>query len=476
MAFGPEFTMLIDGALVTSNVKFEVKNPSTLELVGQAPHASKEQVDAAVEAAARSFPEWAMKSLDDRKEYIKSFYDKFKEVKEELAHLLVKEQGKPLVHAKGETEVCAMLFEHGLKLELPIERCMETETHYTEVHRRPVGVVAGVTPWNFPLFCALQKVIPAVVLGNTFIWKPSPYTPLTALALTKILSEVFPKGVVNVVSGDDKQEFNVGAYLSNHPKVKLVSFTGSVPTGKKIMGCAANDVKRVTLEMGGNDAAIVRQDCDPAEVAPKVFAGAFANTGQICCAIKRCYVHESLYDKFVNEISKAAKVAKVGDGFQEGIEYGPLNNEMQLQKVAELVEDAKTHGGVVNCGGKRLEEKGKGYFYEPTIVSNVKEGVRLVDEEQFGPVLPIIPFKDDAEAIQRANNSNYGLGGSVWSKDVQRANQLAGLLEAGTVWVNDHLSITGGPFGGFKWSGFGRELGSADINAYTEIQTVRYAK
>jgi acyl-CoA reductase-like NAD-dependent aldehyde dehydrogenase len=342
-----------------------------------------------------------------------------------------------------------------------------------EVRRRPIGVTACITPWNFPAFCAIQKWAPAIVLGNACVWKPSPFTPLSGLRIAALVSSILPPGVLNVVTGDDKRPFNVGRHLVEHDDVAAVSFTGSGPTGKRIMAACAPQVKRVVLEMGGNDAAIVRSDVDVEEAAKGVFSGAMANTGQICCAIKRCFVHESLYEPFKAQLVKLANEASVGDGFSEGVQYGPINNTMQLGKVTDLVEDARAAGCEILTGGKTRE--GGGYFYEPTIVSNIKEGVRLFDEEQFGPVLPITPYKTDAEAVERANSSEYGLGGSVWSKDVAAGNELASKILAGTVWVNAHTPLTGAPFGGFKQSGLGRELGKADITAFTESQTLALA-
>jgi acyl-CoA reductase-like NAD-dependent aldehyde dehydrogenase len=287
-----------------------------------------------------------------------------------------------------------------------------------------------------------------------------------------LLKDVFPKGVFNVVAGDDKLDFNVGAHLSRHAKVNMVSFTGSVPTGKKIAAECTKDMRRFCLEAGGNDAAIVLPDSDPKAVAPGLFSGAFNNSGQICCAVKRCYVHESIHDGVVEELVRCAKKAKFGDGFSEDVEYGPLNNKMQFDKVMSIIEDTRQVAGAkIECGGKKMEE-GKGYFIEPTIVTGVKEGSRIVDEEQFGPVLPVIKYFHEADALKRANASHYGLGGSVWSADENKAATLASQLEAGTVWINCHTDLTGGPFGGFKESGMGREFSVADINNYTEMQSV----
>ena len=466
---------LIDGKLVGSDEEFGVKNPSTDAVLASAPHASEAQVDAAVDAARRAYRTWQAVPFEDRKQAMRKVGDAFKSIRSVLADLLVKEQGKPLAKANGEIDGCEYLFDTACALTLTPEVYQDTADRRIETVRRPIGVVACITPWNFPLFCFICKWAPAIVLGNTCVVKPSPFTPLTILALARAVSDALPPGVLNIVAGDDGRPFNVGSHLSHHAGVDKVSFTGSVPTGKKIMNACSNDVKRVTLEMGGNDAAIIRNDVDVKEVAPKVFNGAFANTGQICCAIKRAFIHEDVFDEFKDELVKCAERAKVGDGFEPGVEYGPLNNKMQLDKVSDYVDDARKQGCDVLCGGKR-RAGAPGYFYEPTIVSNIKEGTRLWDEEQFGPVMPIAPYKTDDEAVARANDTSYGLGGSVWSNDLAAANALASKMLAGTVWVNQHTDLTKAPFGGFKQSGLGREFGTFNVSSFTEAQTLSLSK
>ena len=463
-------------ARMTADAHFDVLNPSTGAAFNRAPHANQAMVDAAVAAANAAFPAWASTPLADRRKALRAARDAIHAHREELARLLTTEQGKPLASAQGELGGVVMLMDKALATDIPIDVYEDTATKRIEVHRKPIGVVACLCPWNFPLFCSVQKWSPALVFGNTCVVKPSPFTPLTSLAVAELVKDCFPPGVLNIVSGDDKQDFNVGAHLSNHPDVHKVSFTGSVRTGTKVMACCAPAVRRVTLEMGGNDPAIVRADCDPAEAAKGVFAGAFANTGQVCCAIKRCFVHESIFDRFKEEIVRCAEQARVGDGMAEGVEYGPLNNRMQFDKVTELVEDARTNGAEICCGGKVPDGAGKGFFYAPTIIAGVKEGDRIVDEEQFGPALPIMSYATDDEAIRRANASPYGLGGSVWTKDVAAGNKLATRILSGTVWVNAHMDLTGAPFGGFRQSGIGRELGKADLDTFTECQTLQLAK
>jgi acyl-CoA reductase-like NAD-dependent aldehyde dehydrogenase len=282
---------------------------------------------------------------------------------------------------------------------------------------------------------------------------------------------VLPPGVVNVVSGGNE----LGGWMTSHPIPRKISFTGSVATGKKVNVSAAPDLKRVTLELGGNDAAILLGDIDVKATAQKVFWGAFENSGQICSAIKRVYVPESLYGAVVNELTEIAKTVKVGNGLEAGTQLGPLNNKMQYDKVREMIDDARQHGAKVVTGGQTLSKKG--YFIAPTIVSEISDGVRLVDEEQFGPALPIIPYRNVEDAVERANATHYGLSGSVWSANFEKAAEVARQLECGSAWVNQHLAIAPNlPFGGAKWSGIGVENGPWGLLAFTEIQVVNVAK
>jgi len=474
---------LINGKLVAGADVYQVINPSTGKFFASAPHASREQVDEAVSAAKTAFQSWKSMHISERATALGEALKILKANAGTLARLLTMEQGKPLEKAKEEIHGALSLITKAMHEELPVDVYKDTPTVRIEARRVPIGVVACICPWNYPIFCSIQKWAPAMVYGNTVVVKPSPFTPLSSMMIGELIKDCLPAGVINVISGNDNSDFNVGAYLSQHKDVSKVSFTGSGPTGKKIMACCAKDVRRVNLEMGGNDPAIVRGDVDIPATAQQVFNGAFENTGQICCAIKRCYVHQSIYNEFVSELVNCANKAVVGDGFSKGVQYGPLCNEMQYNKVSELVEDARKNGAQILCGGKAMDEseiiggKGKGgYFYKPTIVTGVKEGSRIVDEEQFGPALPVMSYETDEEAIARANSSEYGLGGSVWTKDLITGNKLAERILSGTVWVNDHFTLTGAPFGGFRESGIGRELGKADLGTFTELQTLQLAK
>eukprot|EP01104_Vermistella_antarctica_P000930 TRINITY_DN11010_c0_g1_i1.p1 TRINITY_DN11010_c0_g1~~TRINITY_DN11010_c0_g1_i1.p1 ORF type:complete len:528 (+),score=118.41 TRINITY_DN11010_c0_g1_i1:105-1586(+) len=481
------YRLLIGDELRSTSLSFPVVNPADGKNFQECPHADKQDVDDAVAAANAAFPDWSATSVKERCERLLAAVEVLKENKEDLAQLLTKEQGKPIAMARGEVDqsvgrILEVVKDTGDEVngpfaaqELPVDKENKKQTY---IERRPIGVVVAISPWNFPLYCSITKWAPAVALGNTCVLKPSPFTPLTTLRLGELFhdAKTFPSGVLNVVSGDDSgavNDFNVGAHLTNHNDVSAVTFTGSVATGKRVMASCAQGLRRVTLELGGNDAAIVRHDVDVEKTARGVFEGAFFNTGQVCVAIKRVYVHESIFESFKDAIVKCAEQAKgeTGDGTKDGVRFGPLCNKMQFDKVQGIVETTRKEGGNILCGGKVMGEGG-GYFYEPTIVTGLDDKALLVCEEQFGPVLPLLPYSNDEDAIKRTNNSPYGLGGSVWSADTREGNAIARKIRSGTVWVNRHLSETGGPFGGFKNSGIGREGGSTDAEAYTEIQTI----
>jgi acyl-CoA reductase-like NAD-dependent aldehyde dehydrogenase len=339
------------------------------------------------------------------------------------------------------------------------------------VVRRPLGVVAAITPWNFPLTLAFWKIAPALLAGNTMVLKPSPFTPLSTLKVAELLRDVLPPGVLNVVSGGDE----LGAWMTSHPMPRKISFTGSIETGKKVAASAAPDLKRVTLELGGNDPAIVLDDADPATVAKAIFAGAFNNNGQVCSAIKRVYVPEALYDDVVDALAVHAKAVKVGDGTDPESKLGPINNAPQFERVKELVADAISQGARAVTGGHAMDRPG--YFFEPTILAGLSDGTRIVDEEQFGPALPVISYRDLGDAVDRANATHFGLSGSVWSADPDRAASVAAELECGTAWINTHLALSPQqPFGGFKWSGVGVENGPWGLAEFTEFQAVHRSK
>ncbi len=464
-----DFTLTIDGEGVPGEGSFGVVNPATGEVFERAPECSRAQLDAAMEAARRAFGPWRRDEASRRKALL-ACAAAVKARIGALAPILTREQGKPLARAAEELAGAAVWFQHTASLEMAVEVIQDDENVRIEVRRRPHGVVGAITPWQFPVLLAVWKIAPALLAGNTVVLKPSPFTPLSTLALGEVLREALPPGVLNVVSGGDA----LGAWITSHPAVRKISFTGSVATGKKVAAAAAPDLKRLTLELGGNDAAIVLEDADPERVAEKLFWGAFGNSGQICSAIKRLYVPERLERPIAEALARVARAVKVGDGLAPDTQLGPLNNQMQFERVCELVDDAVKRGGKVVTGGAPL---GGGYFYAPTLVTGVAEGVRLVDEEQFGPALPILTYRDVDEAVERANATMYGLSGSVWSADPARAADVAGRLECGTAWVNQHLAILPhAPFGGAKWSGIGVENGPWGLLGFTELQTVHIPK
>ena len=465
------FSMLINGQLVEGKQHFNVLNPATEQVLAVCPAASKEQVDQAVKAAKQAFQTWRHTSLDTRHTLLRQIIAVIDKNQEALAVLLSQEQGKTLVNARVEINTGKIRLESLITLQLPNTVLQDDAKAQVIVEHRPIGVVAAITPWNYPFVLGLAKIATALVTGNTVVLKPSPYTPLSSLRLGELLHDIVPVGAVNIIAGLDE----VGVELTHHPLVDKYTFTGSVPTGRAIAKIAAEGLKSATLELGGNDPAIVLPDVDINKVAEKLFWGAFTNSGQICIAIKRLYVHESIRKPLIAKLAEIAQSVKLGEGLDPESQMGPLNNEKQLEIVSELVNDAKKQGATVVTGGERL--KRPGYFFPPTIVTDIKEGVRLVDEEQFGPVLPVISFTDVNEVIERANRTSLGLGASVWSGDWQKAAGIARQLESGVAWVNRVFEThPHAPFGGVKNSGIGREGGVWGLAGLTELQTVSIAK
>lgn len=460
------YQLLINGALTPGASEFEVVNPATGEAFAKCPKADRDQLEAAVKAAKTAFKSWSAKPVEERAALVDQLADALHARTDEFARLLTAEQGKPLDQAMYEVmgAVFTLKAFAGMRLE---QRTLRDEGGNKVIeHRTPLGVVASITPWNFPLILLMNKLGPCLVTGNTMVAKPAPTTPLTSLLFGELANEILPPGVLNIIC--DQNE--LGPILTSHPDIAKVAFTGSTATGKKVMQSAAESIKRVTLELGGNDAAIVMDDVDPKTVAQKVFQGAMTNAGQICVAVKRAYVPEAMYDEFCDELAKLAKEAVVDDGSKQGAQIGPVQNKMQYEKVKEFLADARQKGKVL-AGGDALDRPG--YFIAPTIVRDLPEDAKLVREEQFGPVLPVLKYNDIEDVIARANNSEYGLAGTVWGKDVKRATDVAMRIDAGTVWVNQHLAIDANiPFRGSKQSGMGGELGLEGLYEYTQPHIV----
>ena len=467
------YSMLINGEKVTTEQQLHVINPATEEVFAYVPVATKEHLNSAVDAARNALPSWSAKSLEERGKLISNFAEKISEKKEELAQLLTMEQGKPLNFARAELDMAVHWCREIAKYNLKSEVIEETDQYIVEKTYSPVGVVAAIVPWNFPILLTMFKVPAALLAGNTIIVKPSPYTPLGTLLLGELAQEFFPPGVFNVLSGDD----HLGPWITEHPNIDKVSFTGSSATGKKVMQSAAENLKRVTLELGGNDAAIVLPDVNPKEVAPKLFWAGFMNSGQVCINAKRFYIHKDIYDDVLNELVTIAKTIKVGNGLDSDSLLGPIQNKAQYEKVKKLIEDAQKEGVHFALGGEVEVENEAGYFIPITIADNPPENSRIVTEEPFGPVIPLLKYEDYDDVIERANNSVYGLGSSVWGTDIELAKTIAQRLQAGTTWINECAVLSPTvPFGGHKQSGLGFENGLDGLKEYTLCKIIRINK
>ncbi|KAA9105932.1 aldehyde dehydrogenase family protein [Microbacterium rhizomatis] len=452
---------------LASTRTFEVVNPANGLPFADAPDCTDEELDAAVARAARAFTSWRVDD-DARRQYLRAAASALRASTEDLAPIITREQGKTVGDSRLEIQSAIEWFEHFAEIDDPVLVIHDDAIARVEVHRRPLGPVAAITPWNFPIALAIWKIAPALRAGNTVVLKPSPYTPLSSLKLVEILAPVLPEGVLNVVTGRDP----LGAKLASHPGIRKISFTGSTATGKRVAAAAADDLKRVTLELGGNDPAIVLDDADPQAVATGIFWSAMANSGQICMAVKRLYVPRSLAGPIVDVLAANAQFARVGDGFEEGVNLGPINNAPQFERVTRLVQDALDGGARAVTGG--LPESRAGYFFEPTVLVDVRDDMPVVAEEQFGPVLPVLVYDDLDEAVARANDSKYGLGSSVWTSDPARGAAVAARIEAGTTWINGHLQVAPyQPFGGVKWSGLGTENGLDGLHEFSNIHVIR---
>ncbi|GGK67873.1 aldehyde dehydrogenase family protein [Amphritea balenae] len=466
------YSLIINGQKVAGEAgSFDVLNPANETVVAQCPQASTAQLDEAVAAAQACYESWQYSSHEARKQLLLDIADRIEANASELAQIVVEEQGKPMFLAQAEVGGAIAWTRATADLEMPVDVLEDTDTKRVEVHRKPLGVVGSITPWNWPLMIAVWHIMPAIRSGNTVVSKPSGLTPLNTLRLVEIINEVAPAGLVNIVTG----ESGIGSGMTKHQGIRKIVFTGSTPTGQTIMRGAADNLKRLTLELGGNDAGIVLPDADPAAIAEGIFQTSFLNMGQTCACLKRLYVHDSIYEEMCEKLAEVAVQQTLGNGLNEGVTFGPIQNKDQFNLVSELVEDARANGARILSGGEPLD--GKGYFYPPTIVADISDGTRLVDEEQFGPVLPVIRYSDIDDAVKRANASDVGLGGSVWSADITKAAEIAGRLECGTAWINGHAELLPyAPFGGCKMSGFGVEFGQEGLMEYTSAQVININK
>ncbi len=467
-----QYKNLINGEMISTDKMLDVVNPANEEVIGQVPACGKDELDQAVAAARAAFKTWSKKPIDERRKVVQAISGVIKDNADELFRLLTAEQGKPHAQAQGEIFGAAAMSGAQATLDLEDEINEDTDERLSRTRRVPVGVVGGIVPWNFPVMMAIQKIAPALLSGCTIVLKPSPFTPLTTLRLAELIKDVVPAGTVNIITGED----SLGPMITEHEDIDKITFTGSTATGKKIMEGASKDLKRITLELGGNDASIVLPDANVEKVAEQLFWSSFTNAGQICVAAKRIYIHEDIYDELSAAIAEYAKHVKVGDGSQQGTAVGPIQNKKQYDRVLELIQDAKDNGYKFLVGGDADSEI-PGYYVPITILDNTPEDARIVAEEQFGPVMPLMKFSSEDEAIERANNSEYGLAGAVWTADPDKGVEIAEQLETGTVWVNEFLHLSPfAPFGGHKQSGFGAEYGKEGLLEFTYPQVITVKK
>jgi len=435
----------------------DILDPATGELVGRAPEHTAADLESAVTAARAAQPAWAALGHEQRSAYLNRAADAVEASAEALAELLSREQGKPLngPNARFEVGACAAWLRATAGFELEPEVLVDDEGGRAELHYRSLGVVGAIGPWNWPMMIGVWQLATALRMGNTVVMKPSSMTPLSVLALVHVLNAALPEGVLRAVSGDR----TVGNRLVEHPGVAKIVFTGSTDAGKAIIRNSADTVKRLTMELGGNDAGIVLPDADPQAIAQDLFWGAFINTGQTCAALKRLYVHEDIYEDVVTALTETAKAMPMGVGLDENNVLGPLQNKNQFDIVANLVQAAKDSGARIVLGGNPEQDQ-PGYFYPTTLVTDIDNDNPLVAEEQFGPALPIVRYSSVDEAIEMANALEVGLGASVWSSDKDKAREVASRIQAGTVWINKHGAVDPRvPFGGAKQSGYGLEFG-----------------
>lgn len=468
-----KYEMTIGGETVTADSYVDIRNPAnTEEVVGKMPIGSTAHVGKAVSAASKAFASWRHSSDADRVAACNTIAQVCTDNAEELAELLTREQGKPLngMGSRFELGGCAGWAGYTASLCLPDRIIEDSDDRHVTMKRVPLGVVGSITPWNWPLMIAIWHIVPGIRTGNTVVIKPSPFTMLSTLRMIELFNENLPAGLINVVSGGDE----LGADITNNSGIDKIVFTGSIATGKKVMASAANSVTPVTLELGGNDPGILLPGEDAGKFVEGLYFGSMINSGQTCGALKRLYVHEKDLDNTVDALVAFNKNIPMGDGMDENSVLGPLQNERQFKRVIELVEDAKAQGAKCVVGGEPMG--GPNFFYPVTFVTGATDGMRLVDEEQFGPVLPIVTYTDVDDAVRRANSLDFGLDASVWGSDPAATAKVAAQLEAGTVYENKHAEIAPHiPFGGIKCSGVGVEFGEEGLAAYTSIKIINKA-
>lgn len=479
--------MLIGGELVDSvgNDKYEVRNPATGAVVDSVPKGNEKDVQQAIQAAETALKEWADTTAEERGHALMNACELIKKNSGEIAQLLTQEQGKTLFEAGLEIHhlVHGLEFYAGLASKVRGAHVpLPQKGAYGMVVRQPIGVCGGIVPWNFPLTLMGTKLGPALAAGNTIIIKPASTTPLATIRAIELIQQAIygegkaqktlPKGAVNVVTGPGG---SVGEEILRNPRIRRVAFTGSTPVGRRVMEVAGREIKRVTLELGGSDPMIVMEDANLDAAVKMADVGRFFNCGQMCLGVKRLYLQESVAESFIGNLASILKKKTVGNGMNKETRMGPIHLDSQRKEIEEQVEDAKARGAKVVIGGQRPSggDVDKGFFYLPTLLTNVPDDARVSVEETFGPVLPVFTFKTLDEAIEKANASEYGLGSSIWTRNMLHANKAIDKLQAGNVWVNSlHYGYDELPFGGVKSSGVGREHGPEALDYYLEPKGV----
>ncbi|KFY34229.1 hypothetical protein V494_06946 [Pseudogymnoascus sp. VKM F-4513 (FW-928)] len=470
------FQNVINGELKTTPTTRHAISPINKKPLAEVPLSTAQDVDDAVAAARAAFQTWKKTSFEERAKGLNGLAATIYEYQQEFIKLNGYELGAPVSIAEILVHMGAGWLSETAKLQPKDEVVEDTPEREVVVRYLPLGVAVGIVPWNLPLHCTAAKIAAAIIAGNCIIIKPSPYTPYSGLKLVEMAQKFFPPGVVQILSGDD----SLGQLLTEHPGVDKISFTGSTATGKRVMASASKSLKRITLELGGNDAAIITKNIDVATIAPALAGVIFSNSSQVCLAIKRLYVHESIFEEFRDSLVAAVKAFKLGEGVGEGendptVNIGPVQNEMQYNRIKGFFDDIEKEGWKVAVGGK-IEES-PGYFINPTIIDRPKEDSRIVVEEPFGPILPILSWSDEDDVISRANNTRMGLGASVWTNDKVEARRIAEQIEAGSVWINSHMEVNPNyPFGGHKDSGIGYENGLGGVKAFCNVQTLYLKK
>jgi acyl-CoA reductase-like NAD-dependent aldehyde dehydrogenase len=454
---------LIEGQIVKGTKTVPVISPKDGSVVAQRPDATLAEMERAMAAAKAAQPTWAALGLAGRRKVLEAMAAALEAKVTDIWELSAIEKGAKA--SSTEALIAPSRAKAIAKEEPEVEILEDTKDRTVKLVRKPLGVVVAISPWNAPVLNATGKIFTALLMGNTVVFKPSPFTSMATLALGSLWVDIVPPGVVNIIAGGD----DIGAALVAHPDTAMITFTGSVAAGQNIARSAGGSLKRVLLELGGNDAAIVLPDVDVRAVAQRIYPIAFGMSGQICAAVKRLYVHESIYDEMVNALSELAQLS-VALPEDEGGNFVPLTTAPQFERIQMLAKDAIAGGAVPVSGGEKVEHSG--FFFPPTVLTHIKPDMKVWVEEQFGPLLPVVSFSDVEDAIRDANATEYGLCGSVWTSDVELGAHLADRLECGTTWVNNHAETDPAiPFGGAKQSGIGRANGRQGLDAYAELQT-----